>query len=285
MADVAEELPLLGISHVAVRVSDIEKTRAFYKNVLGLEEAFDFTAPGDGSLAAAYFKVNDRQFIEVFPGIRPSDLDKPFLVHIAFIAADIEKGWKTCEQLGLNPDPVELGARDHDRHFVIRNPPGQKLAFLEFMQYQAGSVYRENEGKALGPRRISTHLEHAGMVTTDLSAAKTFYEKLGFHEAWRRNGDDGRPVLVHMRLPGPSGDYVEFSIRPPEAKLSRQQMDSMGHFSLEVPDIKAAYQEALDRGQKPAEPRFGRDERWQFNMFDPDLSRVECMQPRAKTGN
>jgi hypothetical protein len=59
-------------------------------------------------------------------------------------------------------------------------------------------------------------------------------------------------------------------------------MGTAGHFSLEVPDIKVSFKEAQDRGQKPAEPKFGRDERWQFNMFDPDLTRVECMQPKAK---
>ena len=229
-----------------------------------------------GSLAMAFFKVNDKQFIEIFPGIRKSEEDKPLLVHIGFIAADLEKARKLCEELGLKPGAVQVGPRDHDRHFVIMNPPGQKLTFLEFMQYQPGSIYRENEGKSLSPRRISTHLEHAGIVTTDLPAAKAFYEKMGFKETWRRNDDDGRPMLVHLRMPGSSGDYVELSVRSPEAKLNRQQMGSAGHFSLEVPDIKAAYKEAMNRGQKPAEPRFGRDDRWQFNMFDPDLTRATC---------
>jgi catechol 2,3-dioxygenase-like lactoylglutathione lyase family enzyme len=278
----AEDLPLLGIAHVAVRVSDIEKSRAFYKGVLGFEEAFDFKAPKDDSLAMAAFKVNDKQFIEVFPGIRESDEGKPLLVHIGFIAPELDKAHEMCERLGLKPSPINQGPRDHDRHFVILNPPGQKLAFLEFMQYQPGSIFRENEGKSLGARRISTHLEHAGIVTTDLPAAKAFYEKMGFRETWVRKRDDGSPMLVHMRMPGPSGDYVELSVRPPDAKLTKAQAGTAGHFSLEVPEIKASLQEALDRGQKPTEPRFGLDERWQFNMFDPDGTRVECMQPKAK---
>ncbi len=278
----AEDLPLLGIAHVAVRVSDIERSRAFYNGVLGFDEAFDFKAPNNGGLAIAAFKVNDRQFIEVFPGIRQSDEDRPLLVHIGFIAADVDKVREMCEKLGLKPSPVNVGPRDRDRHFVILNPPGQKLAFVEFMQYQPGSVFRENEGKSLSARRLSTHLEHAGIVTTDLPAAKAFYEKMGFKETWHRNREDGTPLLVHLRMPGLSGDYVELSVRPPDAKLTRAQAGSAGHFSLEVPDIKAAYEEALNRGQKPKEPRFGGDERWQFNLFDPDGTRAECMQPKAK---
>ena len=55
------------------------------------------------------------------------------------------------------------------------------------------------------------------------------------------------------------------------------------HCSLEVPEIKAAYQTALDRGAKDVKPtRFGLDLRWQFNLFDPDGTRVEFMQPRDK---
>jgi len=49
-----------------------------------------------------------------------------------------------------------------------------------------------------------------------------------------------------------------------------------------VPDIQVSLKEAMNRGQKPGDLKFGRDERWQFNMFDPDLTRVECMQPKAK---
>jgi hypothetical protein len=109
-----------------------------------------------------------------------------------------------------------------------------------------------------------------------------FYAKMGFKETWRRNDDNGNPMLIHLRMPGPIPDYVELSVRSPEAKMTRAQTGSAGHFSLEVPDIQAALKVARERGQKPPEPRFGRDERWQFNLFDPDQTRAEYMQTRAK---
>ncbi len=276
----AEELPLLGLAHVAVRTSDLEKARAYYHGALGFDEAFDFKAP-DGSLAMAFFKVNDQQFIEVFPGIRPND--RVLLTHIGMLTNDIKKLHQMMEERGLAPGKIVLGPRDHGFNFTIRNPPGQVLAFLEFMEYLPGSVYRENAGKALSERRVSTHLEHAGIVTTDLEAARVFYvDKLGFRETWSRKRDDGRVMLMHLRMPGPSGDYVELSVRPGE--LTRQQAGMAGHFSLEVPDIQAAYRLVTGRGlaQRPKEPRFGLDQRWQFNTFDPDDTRVELMQPRAK---
>ena len=55
------------------------------------------------------------------------------------------------------------------------------------------------------------------------------------------------------------------------------------HFLLTVRDSKVAWRQALDRGmtKERKEPRFGLDERWQFNLFDPDGTRAECMQPKA----
>ena len=57
------------------------------------------------------------------------------------------------------------------------------------------------------------------------------------------------------------------------------------HFALTVPDIKAAYERAVERGADGGkQPRFGLDKRWQFNMFDPDGTRAECMQPESSDG-
>ena len=69
---------------------------------------------------------------------------------------------------------------------------------------------------------------------------------------------------------------------------STARAGTAAHVSLEVPDVKVAYQQTLDRGmtQDRKPPRFGLDERRQFNLFDPDGTRVEFMQPRdpAKAG-
>lgn len=281
LAGFAEDLPLAGLSHVAIRVSDIEKARAFYGGALGFDEAFDFK-DDQGGLAMAFFKINDNQFIEVFPGIREED--KILLVHIGIRTSDIDKLHKMCEERGLKPGPIGVGPRDHDRHFVIRDLPGQRLTFLEFMEYRPESIYKQYVGKALSTRRISTHLEHAGIITTDLDAARSFYvDKMGFTETWNRKRDDGSIMLMHLRMPGPSRDYVELSVRANAAELTRQQAGTPAHFSLEVPDIKVAFQTSLERGliKDRKDPRFGLDERWQFNMFDPDGTRVECMQPKA----
>ena len=277
-----EDLPLMGLAHVGIRVSKLENARAFYSGVLGFENAFT-TTRDDGSVFVAYMKVNDHQFIELFPGLKPEDTIP--MTHIAMWTEDLEKLRRMMLARGLAPTEIHKGPRDHNLSFSLRQLPGQRLVFLEFVQYMPDSLHMLSKGKALGARRLSTHLEHAGIITTDLNAALKFYvEQLGFKETWRRvNGEAKHVSLIHLRLPGPSGDYVELS-NLGNANLTRTRAGSAAHCSLEVPDIKAAYQAALERGEikDRKEPRFGLDLRWQFNLFDPDGTRVELMQPRAK---
>jgi lactoylglutathione lyase len=278
-----DDLPLLGLAHVGIRVSDLERARSFYSGVLGLENAFT-TKKDDGTVFVAYFKVNDRQYIEIFPGLRAEDTIP--MTHIAMWTEDLEATRAIMLRRGLQPTEIHTGPRDHNRSFTLRQLPGQNLVFLEFVQYMPGSLHLQSKGKALGERRLSTHLEHAGIITTDLDAALHFYvDLLGFKETWRRvNGGSKNVALIHLRMPGPSGDYVELSNLGATTNLTRTRAGGAAHCSLEVPDIKAAYQATIDRGETKdrKDPRFGLDLRWQFNLFDPDGTRVELMQPRAK---
>ena len=65
----AQERPkILGVAHIALNVSDIKQSRAFYKDFLGYGEPFQLDRD-DGSLALTFIKVNDHQYIELFPGL------------------------------------------------------------------------------------------------------------------------------------------------------------------------------------------------------------------------
>jgi catechol 2,3-dioxygenase-like lactoylglutathione lyase family enzyme len=275
----AEELPLLGLAHVGFRVGDLEKARAFYHGVLGYDEAFDLKAP-DGHIAVAYFKVNDNQFIEIFPGIPPGKTI--MMTHIAMYTGDIEKLHKMLEERGLAPGKINDG-KDGNRNFGIRNPPGQGLEFLEFVQYMPNGWHRQSAGKFLGDRRISTQLLHAGIVTTDFEAARHFYvDQLGFTVGLQpQAGGRAKPVQVPLgghiaiRMPGPSGDYMEIS--NPKNPVTGRWLGVVAHVSLAVPDIDAAYRLVQERGLtenlKPPH------DRW-LDLYDPDGTRTELTAPK-----
>jgi lactoylglutathione lyase len=277
-----DELPLLGLALIEIRVSDLERARGFYNGVLGYEEVADSRGRANGNEARAFFKINDRQYIVLVPGLR-ADETRP-MTRIAMATDNIEKLHAMLVERGVEVGPIAQSPRDGNLSCSIQSLPGQNLDALEFIQLGPGSVQKEAWGKALGSRRVSVRLEHAGIITPDFAKARKFYaETLGFRESWRRDQPDGTPVLNHLRLPGSSGDYVELSYKP--KPLGRVPAGTAAHISLEVPEIRAAQQRVLERA--PAanfkEPRFGLDQRWQFNLFDPDGTRVELMQTQAPT--
>jgi hypothetical protein len=48
-----------------------------------------------------------------------------------------------------------------------------------------------------------------------------------------------------------------------------------------VPDANAAHKVLLDRSvQMREKPKIGRDGKWQLNLYDPNLTRVELMEPK-----
>src|ERR1700722_6417556 len=75
---------IVGISHVAFWVHDMDKTLAFYKDFLGFEQPFSLTNK-DGSLHLTWIKINDHQSLELFPeGTNSGDR----LYHVVLETAD-----------------------------------------------------------------------------------------------------------------------------------------------------------------------------------------------------
>src|SRR5947209_10463665 len=85
-ADAPQRPRLTGVAHIALFVHDMEKSRAFYKDFLGLGEPFSLDKP-EGGLSMTFIKVNDRQYIELFPEVTPGS-DR--LNHISVETDDIE---------------------------------------------------------------------------------------------------------------------------------------------------------------------------------------------------
>jgi len=67
-----QPLPLEGIAHIGFRVSDLEKARAYYTGLLGYQEAFHGTNAA-GATTTAYFKVNEDQYLELSPNLKPGE--------------------------------------------------------------------------------------------------------------------------------------------------------------------------------------------------------------------
>jgi lactoylglutathione lyase len=119
------------------------------------------------------------------------------------------------------------------------------------------------------------------MIIYDVERALAYYGgKLGLVEFWR-GGPPNQILWFNLRVPGARQDYVELLLIKPNP--SRETLGSEQHMALEVPDIHAARQFALSHGypDTPAfQPHVGRNKKQQLNLFDPDGTRAECMEPK-----
>jgi len=117
-----------------------------------------------------------------------------------------------------------------------------------------------------------------GVTVRDRAAADRFYKDiLGFQSIWYGGMTDDRVDWVDMRVPDGT-DWLEYMLNARDP--SPRTLGVMHHFSLGVPDIHAAFKEAVGRGYKAEEPKIGRDGKWQLNLYDPNYTRAELMEPK-----
>lgn len=131
-------------------------------------------------------------------------------------------------------------------------------------------------------RRISRRILHAGLTIRDAAAADHFYKDvLGFGEIWRGGRPEGTINWINMRAPEGT-DYLEYMLLT--SRPDRRQLGTMHHIALLVSDIQAALETVRARtaGDDPnhrAVPQIGVNRRWQLNVYDPDGTRIEFMEP------
>ena len=266
---------ILGVAHIGVRTDDLAAARKFYGDVLGYQEPFTYDRPASqgGGLLCTYFKVNDRQYIEVFPELKDSKQDR--LSHISFETDNIDQLRDYMASKGVKvPEKLEpMG--DGNRGFEVHDPDGH---LIEFIQYMPGSLHSKNFGKFLPDTRVSDHMIHVGVTVQDRAAADRFYRDiLGFKDIWHGGMKDDRTDWVDMRVPDGT-DWLEYmlNVRDPDPHT----LGVMHHMALGVPSVKAGYETVEKRGLNPKPPQIGRDGKWQLNLYDPNFTRIELMEPK-----
>src|SRR5579864_9091061 len=106
--DVVVKRPdIVGVAHIGLKTDDLTAAREFYGRELGLEEPFTLDKPS-GGLMLTYFKVNDHQYIEVFPELKSETEDR--LSHIAFETTNIKQLRDYLAKNGIKvPDEIRTG--------------------------------------------------------------------------------------------------------------------------------------------------------------------------------
>jgi catechol 2,3-dioxygenase-like lactoylglutathione lyase family enzyme len=218
----AQAVNLDSLAHVAFRVSDLDKTKRFYAR-LGFQSPFQFT--DDGKVTESFIKINDEQYIELYP--RKDDSQKLGLTHVCFGTADIGSVRLAYIQRGLNPPEAQKG-RAGNVLFSLHDPEGQ---LVEYSQYMPDSLHSQDRGKHEGGR-IATQVHKVTEVVKDPAGERAFYStKLGLEES--RNS-----AVLHV--PGNGGEELEFKSGESHARLT-----------FVVEDLKRAQKALKLRGFAP----------------------------------
>ena len=130
------------LGHMAVRVSDIEKSLRFYQDVLGLKEAFRINQP-DGSPSIVYLSVIPGQFVELFPNGRVSPArgdDEIGFTHVCLEVDDAQAACALLRQRGALIDREVATGRSGAKQFWTHDPDGNAI---EIMELSPGSMQAE----------------------------------------------------------------------------------------------------------------------------------------------
>jgi len=122
-----------GITHVAVRVTDIERSLHFYSGLLGIPEKFRLLKE-DGSVRLVYLQVADHQFIELFPGAdAPYTVgSKSALVHTCLEVDDIQETYQEMKARGVPTLGEPILGGDNCWQFWTNDPDGNQIEFHQY---------------------------------------------------------------------------------------------------------------------------------------------------------
>jgi len=279
-AAVAESGParpaITGISHLAIYTSNPAAAERYYTVLVGAARLPDPENP-----LGVRYAVSATQFIEVLPLPANAGIDR--LDHTAWNTANAEgmrkylaaKGWKV-------PPSVEKGS-DGSRWFQVLDPEGNKVQFVQPSAHP----------KAVdAPHVLGHHIIHMGFLVHDRAKEDTFYRALlGFRPYWYGGMKPDIISWVSQQAPN-SHDWLEYMLNPTPAgaaappAVSQRSLGVMDHFSIgevSVPETykKMVAENRLGDARHDAAPKMGLDGKYQFNIYDPDGTRLEMMNFRA----
>jgi catechol 2,3-dioxygenase-like lactoylglutathione lyase family enzyme len=264
---------ILGIDHVSLYVSEVEKSRQFYSEVLGLTtNCPQYAGPEPCYLVAP---SDQRVLLKRAPAQTRNWTLKNWLAEVAFATDNLMGMRRYLLAHGMLPGIIRRDS-DGSQSFRVRDPEGNPIAFVHRLTAKIG----------YGPasRQISTHLIHAGFVVKDVAAENRFYvDLLGFRLYWYGGFKDDGVDWYELQVPnGP--DWIEYMLNIP-ANADHKELGVQNHFSFGVKNVHDASARLRFNGLRTFDgPEVGRDGKDSLDAYDPDGTRVEVMEftPKEK---
>jgi len=253
---------ILGIDHVSFYTTDPDGVNKLYSGTLGLTS----TSPVErGGLVR--FMVG-KQWVGYSNAPDPNAIDR--MDHVAFATNNIVALREYLAANGVKVPAIENHG-DHSMSVTVLDPEGHRLEFVERGKSQASPS---------PDSAVSRHMIHVGFLVKDRDAEDHFYrDLLGFHLYWHGGMQPDKTDWVAMQVPDGT-DWLEYMLNHPEHP-DLKLMGVLNHISLGVADMKKAQAILESHGWKPhgsEKAQMGKDGKWQLNVFDPDLTRIELME-------
>ena len=264
---------IIGIDHVAIYVSDVEKSRRFYSEILGLTtNCPQYAGPGPCYLVGP---SDQRVLLKRAPLQTKTSTLKNWLAEVGFATDSVMGMRRYLLAHGMLPGVIRRDS-DGSQSFQVRDPEGNPIAFVQRSPAKTG--YRP------ASTQISTHLIHAGFVVKDMAAENRFYvDLLGFRLYWYGGFKDDGVDWYELQVPdGP--DWIEYMLNVP-ANADHKELGVQNHFSLGVKNVHDAAARLRLNGLRTFDgPEIGRDGKDSLDAYDPDGTRIEVMEftPKEK---
>jgi catechol 2,3-dioxygenase-like lactoylglutathione lyase family enzyme len=269
---------IYGIAYVRLKASNFEASADTYTKILGLTTG----TYGCKGVKDPCYVVNPRQHIE----LAHADASTPgsWLDEVAFRTDSASKMRAYLQAQGLTVSAVQT-TPNGESFIETPDPEGNRLAFVELPATTKLHAFPANQ--------VSHRIFHAGFVAKSLPAMRHFYvDQLGFRPYWKGGFKDlppGTPEkdsdIDWFEIQVPDGsDWVELMLNIP-ANADHQELGVQNHFCLGVPNMEKALAQLHQNGLAPDskfaddKSEIGRDGKWQFDIFDPDWTRIELMEP------
>lgn len=257
--------PITGVSHLSIYASSAAVAEHYYVHDIGLKKGPDPENP-----RGVRYYVNPTQFVEVLP--LPANSGNARLDHIGYITTDAAalRAYLASHRYPV-PDRVHK-VSDGSVWFNVRDPEGNKVQFLQPAPHPISMA---------GADPIGYHIIHVGERVQSADKENTFYrDLLGFKPYWFGGMKPGQIDWVSQQVPD-GHDWLEYMLEAGSGEISQRQFGVLDHLSIGVVNMEKAVTTLSqgDRLDNPHTPmQIGRDGKWQFNLFDPDGTRLELME-------
>ncbi|GHV37955.1 hypothetical protein AGMMS49546_07340 [Spirochaetia bacterium] len=125
---------ITGIGHSAIRARDLELTTAFYRDVLGLKEAFRMMKDDGSGVGTIYLYIAPSQFLEIFADGIEEFTPGPKTIGHAHICYEVDSIAAFQEEIRAKGAPIDIERKLGKSRCIqcwTHDPDGNRIEIME----------------------------------------------------------------------------------------------------------------------------------------------------------